>query len=115
MPYAPYHSALIIGLILIAAGTLDVERYRLIPAEGDALATAWLTVMIGFLFAMGSSTGKLIAAGPGSFMLLSLWLATVGVISMCVTADIETLTSPFYYGPLTGAILAVLTHLRSFD
>ncbi|WGF90810.1 hypothetical protein [Marinivivus vitaminiproducens] len=115
MPYAPYHSALVIGLILIGAGTVGVEHYRAGPAEMEALPIAWAALLLGFLFAIGSSTGKLIAAGPGSLLLLGLWAGTIGVGYLAFTTDLETLTTPFWVGPLSMAVLATLTHLRSFD
>lgn len=70
MPYAPYHSALVIGRILIGAGTVGFEHHRAGPAEREALPIAWAALLLGFLFAIGSSTGKLIAAGPGSLLFL---------------------------------------------
>lgn len=39
----------------------------------------------------------------------------IGVGYLAFTTDLETLTTPFWVGPLSMAVLATLTHLRSFD
>ncbi|WGF91016.1 hypothetical protein [Marinivivus vitaminiproducens] len=112
MPFQPAHSALAIGLILIATGTLGVEHYRTLPAEGEALAVGVLAILLGFVFAMGFTTANLMV-GRVTILSGGLWLAAAGAVSLCVTTDPRTLTTPFAIGPMTAGVLATLAHVQA--